>query len=317
VRLIALEEAWSTSEFLDGPGQGREYAPRIAEQLSEVSGARISEMDRAGIDLQVLSLVVPGTEQLKPGEAVATARDTNDSLAGLIAAHPDRFAGFAALPTPSPRHAEEELTRVLDDLEGFVGVIINGHSHGRYLDDPAFAPLLSAIADRGVPIYLHPTPSPKPVVDAWFGDLPPATRRALSRAAWGWHVETGTHLLRLITGGVFDAHPDLQVIVGHMGELVPFMMPRYDRLLAPEITGTRHAPSKYLCENVSYTFAGFNWLPTFQLLKNQVPVERIMFSVDYPFGSNESARAFFDDLDLTERERELIAHENAERLLAI
>ncbi|HZB07805.1 MAG TPA: amidohydrolase family protein, partial [Rubrobacter sp.] len=275
---------------------------------------RISAMDAAGIDMQVLSLTFPGVEQLEAAEAVAFARETNDLLAEAVRRHPDRFAGFAALPTASPEAAADELERTIGEY-GFKGALINGHIRGRYLDDSFFWPILERTEALGVPIYLHPTPPPRPVIEASYtGNFDEVL---LATAAWGWHVETATHVLRLILGGAFDRYPNLQLVVGHMGEGLPFFMPRLEVALPVEVTKLERPVGSYLRENLHYTFGGFNWVQAFLDLVLQVGVERIMFSADHPYASMGEARDFLDKLPASPADKERIAHSNAERLLRL
>jgi uncharacterized protein len=328
MRTITLEEHYATEAFMEGPGQqlkaqaeAARNHPQVAagyekliEELCDLGEGRISAMDAAGIDVQVLSLTFPGVEQLEAPEAVAFARETNDLLADAVRRHPDRLAGFAALPTASPEAAAEELERTIGEY-GFKGALINGHTRGRYLDDSFFWPILERAEALGVPIYLHPTPPPRPVIEASYtGNFVPGL---LATAAWGWHVETATHVLRLILGGAFDRYPNLQLVVGHMGEGLPFFMPRLEVALPVEVTKLERPVGTYLCKNVHYTFSGFNWVQAFLDLVLQVGVERIMFSADHPYASMAQARAFLDKLPASPADKERIAHSNAERLLRL
>lgn len=321
MRTITLEEHFATRGFLDGPGRpvveraisaGGRMA-KILEQVSELGAARIAEMDAAGIDVQVLSLNSPGVEQLDADHAITLAGEANAFVAAATKAYPTRFAGFATLPIASPEIAANELERTVRDL-GFKGALINGHHRGRYLDDKFFWPILERAETLGVPIYVHPTQPPPAVVEASFAGFAPEVSFMFANAGWGWHIETAVHVLRMVLGGVFDRFPKLQVIVGHMGEALPFMMSRVD-IMAPSITGLDRPVSAYLRENVHYTFSGFNFTPTFLDLLLQVGVDRIMFSADYPYGSMSQARAFLDHLPVSAADRERIAHGNAERLL--
>jgi predicted TIM-barrel fold metal-dependent hydrolase len=328
MQTITLEEHYATEAFMEGPGRelkvqaeaARDH-PRVAagyekliDQLCDLGEGRIAAMDAAGIDVQVLSLTSPGVEQLDAPEAVAFARETNDLLAEAVRRHPDRFAGFAALPTASPEAAAEELERTIGEY-GFKGALINGHTRGRYLDDSFFWPILERAEALGVPIYLHPTPPPRPVIEtSYTGNFVAAL---LSTAAWGWHVETATHVLRLILGGAFDRYPNLQLVVGHMGEGLPFFMPRLEVALPVEVTKLERPVGSYLRENLHYTFGGFNWVQAFLDLVLQVGVERIMFSADHPYASMAQARAFLDKLPASPADKERIAHSNAERLLRL
>lgn len=321
MRTITLEEHYATPEFLNGPGRGiLERATRAGGRMShiiarvrDVSDARIAEMDAAGIDVQVLSLNSPGVEPLDGPAAIELAREANEFAADALKRYPTRFAAFAALPISSPDQAAAELERTVRDY-GFKGALINGHHRGRYLDDPFFSPILDAAQALSVPIYLHPTEPPRAVVEASYGGFSPDVTFMLANAGWGWHIETAVHVLRMILGGIFDRYPKLEIIVGHMGEALPFMMSRVD-IMTPDITGLKRPVSAYLRENVHYTFSGFNFAPTFLDLLLQVGIDRIMFSADYPYGSMEQARAFLDRLPVSPADRERIAHGNAERLL--
>ena len=324
MRTITVEEHFVTPAFVAGPGKGfldrfRNSGPRgaiIAERLTDVGDKRIAEMDAAGVDIQVLSLNSPGVEQIEPDEAVAAARDANDFLADAIKKHPTRFAGFAALAIQAPDEAAKEFERCVRQL-GFKGANINGHTRGRYLDEAFFSPILACAETLGAPIYLHPTVPHKPIADALYGGFSPTVSGILASSAWGWHIETAVHLLRLILGGVFDRHPKLQVVIGHMGEALPFMLPRMNRNLPPQVTKLERSMGDYLRQNVHYTFGGFNFAPTFLNLLLEVGVERIMFSVDYPYGSMEEAKSFLQHSPVSEADRERIAHGNAERLFGV
>jgi predicted TIM-barrel fold metal-dependent hydrolase len=331
MRTVALEEHYATRAFMEGPGRdlkaqaeaARDH-PQVAagyekliEQLCDLGKGRIAAMDAAGVDVQVLSLTSPGVEQLDAPEAVAFARETNDRLAEAVRRHPDRFAGFAALPTAAPEAGADELERTVRD-HGFKGALINGHTRGRYFDDEFFWPILERAEALGVPIYLHPTPPPRPVIEASYtGNYAPGVTAGLATAAWGWHIETAIHVLRLILGGAFDRYPNLQLVVGHMGETLPFMLPRIDLALPTEMTKLDRPIGAYLRENLHYTFGGFNWVQAFLDLLLQVGVERIMFSADYPYASMDEARDFLDGLPVSPADREKIAHGNAEHLLGL
>jgi len=330
MRTITLEEHYATPAFMEGPGRelkaqaeaARDH-PQVAagyakliEQLCDLDEGRIAAMDAAGIDVQVLSLTFPGVEQLDAAEAVAFARETNDLLAEAVRRHPSRFAGFAALPTAAPE-AAEELERMVRE-HGFKGALINGHTQGRYLDDRFFWAILQRAEALGVPIYLHPTPPPRPVIEASYtGNYAPGVTAGLATAAWGWHIETATHVLRLILGGAFDRYPGLQLVVGHMGEALPFMLPRLEMALPVEATKLDRPVGDYLRENVHYTFGGFNWTQAFLDLVLQVGVDRIMFSTDHPYASMSEARAFLDGLPVSPADKKRIAHGNAEHLLRL
>ena len=323
MRTIALEEHYANPGFLDGPGrmlkdQALKFggsAAKLLEQLSEVGDMRIAEMDAAGIDVQVLSLTSPGTEQLEAADAAVAARMANDFLADAVKKNPARFAGFTALPTAAPEKAALELERMVRH-HGFKGALINGHSRGRYLDDKFFWPIFEAAEALNTPIYLHPTPPPQPAIEASYGGFSPMVTYMVAGAAWGWHIETAIHVIRLILGGVFERFPKLQIVIGHMGETLPFMMERLD-VMPTAMTRLNRTISSYLAENVHYTFSGFNFMPAFLNLMLQVGVDRIMFSTDFPYASMNKARAFLDGLPLSATDKSKIAHRNAERLFGL
>jgi hypothetical protein len=323
MRTITLEEHFISPGFLAGPGKEfterlRNSGPRgarICEQLQDVGDKRIAEMDAAGIDMQVLSLNSPGVEQAEAADQISVARESNDMIAEAVKKYPKRFAGFAALPIAAPDKAAEELD--LRVRQGFKGTLINGHTRGRYLDDKFFSPILERAEALNVPIYVHPAIPPKPVVDALYGGFSPPVSGMLASAGWGWHIETSVHVIRMMLGGVFDRHPKLQVVIGHLGEGIPFMLPRLNKNFPMEMTKLNRPLGAYLRENVHYTFGGFNFPATFLDLLLEVGVGRIMFSVDHPYGSMAEARAFLQQLPVSEADRERIAHGNAEKMLGL
>ena len=324
MRTITLEEHFISPGFLAGPGkdfidQIRNRGPRgvrICEQLQDIGDQRIAEMDAAGIDMQVLSLNSPGVEQAEAAEQLSIAVESNDFLAEAVKKNPRRFAAFAALATAVPDKAAEELDRRVRQ-QGFKGTLINGHTRGRYLDDKFFWPILERAEALNVPIYLHPTVPPQAVVEASFAGFSPSVTAMFASAGWGWHIETAVHLIRMILGGVFDRYPKLQVVIGHLGEGIPFMLPRLDKNLPKEMTKLDRPFGAYLRENVYYTFGGFNFAATFLNLLLEVGVGRIMFSVDHPYGSMAEARTFLQHLPVSEADRERIAYGNAEKLLGL
>jgi predicted TIM-barrel fold metal-dependent hydrolase len=328
-RVVALEEAFLHPRVWDlfpEPLQ-RKYRP-VRARLSDVGSERIRQMDAAGIDVQVLSHVQPGL-QLLPDEqaelAVAVSREVNDWLAAAVADHPDRFAGFAMLPTQSPAQAAQELERTVRQL-GFKGALINGHTNGRYLDHPSFDVLLGRAESLDVPIYIHPTDPPQPVTDIYYAPFDSALV-----TTWGWPVETGTHLLRLICAGVFDRHPNLKIIVGHMGELLPFCFTRLNVgltmagwLLGSESESSdlarppmRNNVGYYLRENVFITSSGVFDVPVFDCARAMLGLDNLMFSVDYPFQDNFAAMEFLQRCDLSAEDKERFAHRTASSLLKL
>lgn len=321
MRTITLEEHISTPEFLETTAKMLQGSPIVdlwkanRGKLLDMGKDRIADMDAAGIDLQVLSLS-GGMDRLDAATAVALARDTNDKLAAAVQAHPDRFAAFATLALQEPEKAAREFERCVQQL-GFRGALVNGTSDGQFLDHPRFMPLFETAQALDVPVYLHPGPPPKAVKEAYFGGLPADLGFSLSTAAWGWHVETGMHCLRLIVSGVFDRFPKLQIIIGHMGEGLPYFIARADEFLTPGTKHLQRSIPEYLRENFHITTSGYFSLPPFLCALQVVGADRILFSVDYPYDSNDKGRAFLDTLPLNPADLAKISHGNAERLLKL
>jgi uncharacterized protein len=329
MRTIALEEHCLTPELRElveadvDPYYIRQGSPPALEaRLLDLGEGRLAAMDAQGIDMQVLSSGQPGLEHSSGERAVAVARAFNDRIAAAVAAHPDRFAGFAALPTAEPPASAAELTRAVQEL-GFVGALINGRTRERFLDDRYFWEIFEAAESLGVPIYLHPMPPPKAVYDAYYSGLGDQLGFMLSAPAWGWHIELGLHVLRLIVAGLFDRFPALQLIIGHMGEGLPFMLARSAGVLggrpghqAPRLALELSVP-EYFKRNIWITTSGFFTDPPLQCALQTVGVERIMFAADHPYGDGAQARRWLEQAPISDEDRAKIAHGNAERLLSV
>ncbi len=203
--------------------------PAILERLLDLGAGRIAAMDEAGVDLQVMSLVTLGIDRLDRSTSVV--RDVNDELGAAVAENPERLQGFATVALKDPDAAIAELERMAAK-SGFVGVMVSGTVEGRFLDDARFLPFLEAAASLKLPVYLHPDFPPQPVKDVYFSGLEENAARALSIAGWGWHAETALHTLRMIVAGVFDRVPALQLVIGHMGEGIPFALARSSHVLS-------------------------------------------------------------------------------------
>lgn len=318
-RIICVEEHFGTAAFYEGPGAvfGAHGGRAPLEEIFDIGAARIADMDAAGVDVQLLSLNAPGVEPLEPQAAIVLARDTNDHLAAAVAANPGRFAGLAALPMSDPLAAAAELKRSVSDL-GLKGAVINGHSRGRYLDDEAFHPFLAQAQDLRAPLYLHPTLPPEPVMQSYYsGSFPTNVGIRLATAGWGWHIETGTHVLRLVLSGTFDRFPDLQIVIGHQGEVLPIMLPLLERTFPSGSTDLKRPIRGYMQENLSYSFGGWNWASMYHALRRAVDIERIMFASDYPYVAMSDSVNFLNQLEISSADRELIAHANAERIFGL
>jgi predicted TIM-barrel fold metal-dependent hydrolase len=319
MQAITLEEHISTPAFLEAMEKVWQGDSIVAmwrahrEKLFEVGKDRIADMDAAGIRVQVLSLS-GGMDRLEPALATALARDTNDQLAAAVRTRPDRFAAFACLALQEPENAALELERCVRQL-AFKGALVNGTSDGQFLDHARFTPVFEAAQALEVPVYLHPGPPPDAVRKAYYAGLPESLGFTLSTAGWGWHVETGLHCLRLIVSGLFDRFPKLTIIVGHLGEALPFYIARADDFLAPVAARFKGRVSEYFRRHFYITTSGCFSLPPFQCALQIVGVERILFSVDYPYNSNAMGRAFLNALPVSDEDRAKIAYGNAARLL--
>lgn len=320
MRTIAIEEHFLTTSFLKAIGD-RDVAVRPEFQqtqakLIDLGKGRIADMDEAGISMQVLSLATSGLDGLAAVDAVPIVRDVNDELAQAISANPDRLAGFAAVALLNPDAAAQELARCVQKL-GFKGAMVDGTVGGEFLDQAKFLPFFEAAQALGVPIYLHPAPPPHSVRDAYFSGLPGQTGFLLSIAGWGWHAETGLHILRLIVSGLFERFPELQIIIGHMGEGVPYALARSSAVLSTAMPNRTQSVSETFLQNVHITTSGYFTRPPFQCALDVVGIQRLLFSVDYPFSSNTKGRGFLDTLDLDNGDLERLCYRNAQSLLQL
>lgn len=316
MHLIALEEHFAWDPASDGNAVAtwlRSHNRLGYDRLYDRGTLRLEQMDAAGIDFQILSLFDPGVQEYHDTAlAVDHARRANDSLAETVRRYPRRFGAFATLATQDPAAAAAELRRAVLDL-GFAGALINGHTHGRYLDDPAYEPLFAEAEALRAPIYLHPTTPHPAVMDAWFE---PYTDQGLHLASWGFAVEAGTHALRLIYSGLFDRHPGLQMILGHLGEMLPFTAFRTDRYYGLGGSGGTLAklPSAYLRENFFVTTSGNFSPPAMACTLAVLGADRVMFSVDYPMDDNRAGAEFLSSYPMSAADRRKVGYENAVRL---
>jgi predicted TIM-barrel fold metal-dependent hydrolase len=313
--LIALEEHVLPADLVDQVRPDRTTPEALIAKLVDVGEQRLRVMDDADIDMQVLSVTAPGSQQVPARAAPELSAALNDRCAEAVAAHPDRFNALASLPTQDPAAAIVEARRAISEL-GFCGVVINGHTQGRFLDAPEFDDLLAAIEDLDVPIYLHPTYPPPQVAEVYFGGLPESTGRALATAAWGWHAETGLHILRLAATGVFDRHPRLQFVVGHMGENLPFSLMRADSILTRANPDSRSV-AEVVREHVHITICGYTTAPPLLCALQVFGADRIMFSSDYPFGDPVQHARFLAEAPISPADRDKIAYRNAQHLFRL
>lgn len=311
-RIIALEEHNLPRDIAEAAGTS--FAPIYNDALDDLGDGRLAVMDRAGIDLQVLSVVAPGLQALPPARSLELSRDANDRMASACAAHPDRFRAFATLPMSDPPAAADELRRCVGEL-GFLGAMVHGQTEGRWLDDPANEPVLTTLEQLRVPVYLHPAPPPPEVYRAYYSGLGDAGQ-ALATAAWGWHAECGMHVLRLVVSGTFDRHPGLRVVVGHMGEDLPFSLARADERLGP-VTRSERGVAETVLSHVWITTAGYTTVPPLLCALQVFGAERILFSVDHPFSDSLVATTFLRSAPISPADLERVAWSNATGVLGL
>jgi len=317
MRTITLEEHFITESFVHATGDAPRFA-QLQPKLLDLGAGRIADMDEAGIDLQVLSLVSMGFDALDAATATALAHDVNDELADAVRAHPNRLAGFAMVALKDANAAAAELARCVTRL-GFAGALVDGTTEGLFLDDPRFLPFFEAAAHLNVPVYLHPAPPPDPVRQTYFSGLPGDLGLLLSIAGWGWHAETGLHTLRLIVSGLFDRFPTLQLIIGHMGEGLPYALARSSGILSQAAPHLRQPVAAYFQSNIHITTSGYFTPQPFRCALDVVGLNRLLFSVDYPFSANTRGRTFLNSLAdmLSAEDLAKLAHGNAESLLRL
>jgi 2,3-dihydroxybenzoate decarboxylase len=301
-----FEDYWKTTVADVDPA----ILGKLVARLSDFGAERLETMDQAGIARAVLSLSGPGV-QIERDTAVACrkARQCNDLLAKEIQRRPERYSGFAHLAMQDPAAAADELERCMGEL-GFCGAMINGHTHGRYLDDASLHPFWERAEALGALVYLHPA-------DPVATSAALADHRGLRRATWEWTVETGSHALRLVFGGLFDRFPGAKLGLGHLGETLPFLLWRFDS--RAKLYGVKLAkpPSQYIRDNIVVTTSGMCAIDPLACTLNGLGSDHVMFAADYPFESAPEAAAFIDSAPLAENMRADICFNNAARLLRL
>ena len=338
-RRIAAEEAFAPTDMIErykaliagGAARDRGFeslmgyflfndSPRtiaIVERLQDLGERRIDDMDATGIDVQVISLTAPGVQVFDAATAVSLAAAYNDELAEAVRGHPDRFAGLAAIAPQDPPAAAEELERAVRTL-GLKGAIVNSHTHGEYLDAEKFWDIFEAAEALDVPIYLHPRdPSPKL--------LDPLLESGLDGAIYGFAVETGMHLLRIIVSGVFDRFPKLRIVVGHLGEALPYWLFRVDFFHRGIVETGRYRnfrrlarkPSDYMRENVYVTTSGMAWEPVIMYARDVLGADRVLYAMDYPYQYVPDEVAVTDNLPIGADEKRALYEMNAQQVFGL
>jgi len=324
MRIVTLEEHISFPEMADqipkealgGFGQSP-VMQRIAPKLADITGERLRSMDDNGISMQVLSVDSSGANLLNPQQGPAFAMQYNDLIAERIAGFEHRFTAFTHLPMTAPLAAADELERAVKEYH-FRGAMIRGLTQDQFLDQPQFAPIFERAEKLDVPVYLHPGLPPKGIADIYYSGLPnhSGMAEALACYGWGWHSETALHVLRLLYSGIFDKYPKLKLIIGHMGEMLPMMMARSEKAFKPGNGGANQRTlTDTFRQQVHITTSGFFTQPPLKIALDTFGIDNIMFSVDYPFSTNEMGIEFLNAIDLPDEQIAKIAHGNADKLL--
>ncbi len=295
-----------------------ERTKAVAARLEDLGERRLADMDATGIDLQILSLTSPGVQIFSDTPtAVALARAANDELAAAIAAHPTRYAGLAAIAPQDPAAAAKELERAVSSLQ-LKGAIVNSHTQGEYLDDSKFWDIFAAAEALDVPVYLHPNTPPNAMIQ-------PFMDRGLDGAVFGFAVETGLHALRLVVSGLFDRFPNLKIVLGHLGEALPYWLFRIDFMHGASVRSNRYASqpklqrkaSEYLKHNFYYTTSGMAWTPPIRYVQQVMGVDRLMYAMDYPYQFVPEEVNVTDELPIGYEDLKAFYQTNAERVFRL
>ena len=313
-KIIAVEEHFMHPSLSNHLGHAAQQPDQIKERLFDFSDIRISEMDSAGIDVQILSHQSPGSQRLKNEVAIDACKNVNNALAQVISNHSDRFLGFAMLPTNLPIDAASELRRSVEEL-GFKGAMIHGVSAGKMVDEKFFWPIFAEAERLDVPIYLHPALPDKEVTERYYAPYD-ASHPMLTRAAWGFGVEAGTQAIRMVLSGVFDKHPNLKIILGHLGEAIPFWLPR----IQESLSRTESQPINFediFKSNFWITTSGFFSDHALELCVNTLKLDHILFAIDWPYANNETGVNWLQNSKIKPSIKSDIFYENAQNLFRL
>jgi predicted TIM-barrel fold metal-dependent hydrolase len=315
--VIALEEHYHDPEIVAAMGgsmEGRKVE-RLRQRLDDVGELRIKDMDEAGVDFQVLSHGAPSTQRLNANEGVVLARRINDRLAAAVKAHPSRFAAFGALPTAEPKAAADELERIVTK-HGFVGAMVHGLCNGVFFDDQRFWPILERAAALDVPLYLHPGVPHPTVIELYFKDYL-GKHPGLATAGWGFTMETAILAIRMVLSGALEAYPKVRFILGHMGETIPFSSWRIDMTLGRDGAHAKGFRDRFM-EHFYVTTSGFFSSNALVCVINEMGIDRVMFSIDYPFVENRPGTKWaLEELKLPPADFEKLLSGNARRILKL
>lgn len=328
MRVVALEEHFTipsaASKISDEAKTKRGFVARVTGStgynplalLPDLGEKRLKSMDDNGIDVQVLSVSGPGAELMEGQTGIDIAKGVNDGLKEAMARHPTRYQGFAHMPLRSPDASAKELERCIKQL-GFCGAIVNGTIDGKFLDDAQFQPILAAAEQLDVPVYIHPHMPPRSVYEAYYSGLPGSAGIAVSTAGWGWHSEVAIHVFRMVLAGTFDKHRKLKVIIGHMGEGLPLMLARMDDVATIHAGHLSRKISETILDHVWLTTSGMFTTPPLLACLQTFGLDRLMFSVDYPYAHNEQGAEFLKKLDFSPADMAKFCHGTADKLLKL
>ena len=292
------------------------FLPETMKKAAEPLSSRVQAMDLAGIDYQVLSLS-SAPQLASRGEAADLVRRANDRLASMAGKHPDRFSAFFALPWQDPEAAVREAERCVRELK-LPATLLTGRPDGQlFIDDARFEPVLATLAELNAPLYIHPGPPLPAVQQPYYGGFNPDLSARLSLFGWGWHHEAGIQVVRLILSGAMDRHRGLKIISGHWGEMVPFFLQRMDDTMPPAVTGLERSVSDTYRQQVWVGPSGMLNTPHFMFVREVVGIDRIVFSIDYPYLTMTGARRWLETLPVSQAERDAIAFGNAQALLRL
>lgn len=311
--LITLEEHFITDEIWELDKRYSAFPPHLSKALLDLDNERLQHMDAGGVKLQVIS-------HAPSRRSTENCRNANDRLATACKAHPSRYAGFATLDMSRPMEAADELERCVNDL-GFVGALIdNNLEDGTFYDADKFWVVFERAVQLDVPIYIHPAFPSEAMTEHYKGNYSDKTAFLLSISSWGWHADVGLHVLKLFAAGLFDKLPMLKLVIGHMGEMIPFMFGRIMQQTAMWEPRQRDF-SVVWRDNIWVTTAGFFTVPSLQCLMAISPPDKIMYSVDYPFAANERGLEFIKELEdgvvMPSEQLHAFCHGNAEKLLKV
>lgn len=283
--------------------------------LFELGERRIAEMDKAGIDMEIISYTNP-TQWLEGNEAQTLAKSANDALYQNVRPYPDRFRAFATLPWNNPKAAADELRRTVNEL-GFVGTLISGRPQtgNIFLDDKMYYPVWEALTELDLPVYIHPNYTSVDACQAYYSNLDSQLATILSTYGYGWHYEAGIQIIRMILGGVFEKYPKLKILSGHWGEMVPYFLARLDQMFKPEVTGLSDTISNIYKDHVWISPSGVYDQDSLQFCISKLGIEHIVFSADWPYEPMTDALSFIRNAELSESDKEAFTHLTAEKLL--